>query len=77
MDADGTGGGVLGQIAALRARVAALVEARSAGDPTAGDPLRGLYVTGETAQRPKHVQHIRTRPARTHRLRRRQITPTR
>ncbi|MFF5455456.1 ATP-binding protein [Streptomyces sp. NPDC012950] len=51
MDADGTGDGVLGQIAALRARVAALVEARSAGDPTAGDPLRGLYVTGETARR--------------------------
>ncbi|MGW4727363.1 ATP-binding protein [Streptomyces sp. NPDC004291] len=51
MDADGTGDGVLGLIAALRARVAALVEARSAGDPTAGDPLRGLYVTGETARR--------------------------
>ncbi|MFF4172561.1 ATP-binding protein [Streptomyces sp. NPDC001744] len=45
------GGGVLERIAALRERVAALVEARSAGDPTAGDPLRGLYVTGETARR--------------------------
>ncbi|MFZ4296328.1 ATP-binding protein [Streptomyces cinereoruber] len=47
----GDGGGVLGLIAALRARVAALVEARSAGDPTAGDPLRGLYVGEETARR--------------------------
>ncbi|MFE7598817.1 ATP-binding protein [Streptomyces sp. NPDC057494] len=44
-------GGVLGSVAALRARVAALVDARSAGDPTAGDPLRGLYVTEETARR--------------------------
>ncbi|MCX2181464.1 ATP-binding protein [Streptomyces sp. SKN60] len=38
-------------IAALRTRVAALVATRSADDPTAGDPLRGLYVTGETALR--------------------------
>ncbi|MFI6416996.1 ATP-binding protein [Streptomyces sp. NPDC050842] len=38
-------------IAALRARVAALVDARAAGDPTAGDPLRGLYITEETARR--------------------------
>ncbi|WP_051715835.1 hypothetical protein [Streptomyces bikiniensis] len=55
MGADGTGtgdgGGVLDLVAALRARVAALVEARGAGDPTAGDPLRGLYVSGETARR--------------------------
>ncbi|MFI1660207.1 ATP-binding protein [Streptomyces sp. NPDC020472] len=43
--------GVLGLVSALRTRVAALVDARSAGDPTAGDPLRGLYVTGETARR--------------------------
>ncbi|MGW8352162.1 AAA family ATPase [Streptomyces wedmorensis] len=43
--------GVLESIVALRARVAALVDARSAGDPTAGDPLRGLYVTEETARR--------------------------
>ncbi|MFE1547654.1 ATP-binding protein [Streptomyces sp. NPDC058718] len=42
---------MLDLIAALRARVAALVDARSAGDPTAGDPLRGLYVTEETARR--------------------------
>ncbi|MEU0402619.1 ATP-binding protein [Streptomyces sp. NPDC006197] len=43
--------GVLDLLSALRNRVAALVDARSAGDPTAGDPLRGLYVTGETARR--------------------------
>ncbi|MCX4985683.1 ATP-binding protein [Streptomyces sp. NBC_00572] len=42
---------VLDSIEALRARVAALVDARSAGDPTAGDPLRGLYVTEEAARR--------------------------
>ncbi|MFE0648573.1 ATP-binding protein [Streptomyces sp. NPDC059534] len=45
------GDGVLELITALRARVGALVEARSAGDPTAGDPLRGLYVTAEAARR--------------------------
>ncbi|GGY43941.1 AAA family ATPase [Streptomyces tanashiensis] len=43
--------GLLGLLSALRARVAALVDARGAGDPTAGDPLRGLYVTEETARR--------------------------
>ncbi|MFJ8660011.1 ATP-binding protein [Streptomyces sp. NPDC093795] len=43
--------GVLELIVALRARVAALVDARSAGDPTAGDPLRGLYVSEEAARR--------------------------
>ncbi|MCF3125339.1 ATP-binding protein [Streptomyces arenae] len=35
----------------LRGRVAELVAGRSADDPTAGDPLRGLYVTAETAHR--------------------------
>ncbi|MFJ5829360.1 AAA family ATPase [Streptomyces sp. NPDC093089] len=50
-DLDGSRDGVLDALAALRARVAALVDARSAGDPTAGDPLRGLYVTAETARR--------------------------
>ncbi|WP_432087168.1 ATP-binding protein [Streptomyces sp. bgisy095] len=44
-------GGLLPRIAALRTRVAALVEARSAGGPTAGDPLRGLYVTEESVRR--------------------------
>ncbi|WP_438292895.1 ATP-binding protein [Streptomyces sp. HUAS TT7] len=35
----------------LRTAVAALVAARSADDPTAQDPLRGLYVSAETAAR--------------------------
>ncbi|MEU3505043.1 ATP-binding protein [Streptomyces hundungensis] len=35
----------------LRATVASLVAARSADDPTAQDPLRGLYVSAETAAR--------------------------
>ncbi|MER8041540.1 ATP-binding protein [Streptomyces sp. NPDC094032] len=39
------------RLAALRERVAALVESRAADDPTAGDPLRGLYVTPESALR--------------------------
>ncbi|MGW2026842.1 ATP-binding protein [Streptomyces decoyicus] len=44
-------GALLGRLAALRERVAGLVERRSVGDPTASDPLRGLYVTPETARR--------------------------
>ncbi|MFF3743839.1 ATP-binding protein [Streptomyces kronopolitis] len=44
-------GALLGRLARLRERVAGLVERRSAGDPTASDPLRGLYVTPETARR--------------------------
>ncbi|WP_433858666.1 ATP-binding protein [Streptomyces kronopolitis] len=43
-------GALLGRLARLRERVAGLVERRSAGDPTASDPLRGLYVTPETAR---------------------------
>ncbi|MFH9727621.1 ATP-binding protein [Streptomyces sp. NPDC017254] len=43
--------GVAGLILGLRTRVAALVDARSATDPTAGDPMRGLFLTGETARR--------------------------
>ncbi|MEU3371386.1 ATP-binding protein [Streptomyces sp. NPDC006660] len=42
---------LLARVEALRATVAALVEARSADDPTAQDPLRGLYVSAETAAR--------------------------
>ncbi|WP_030552389.1 ATP-binding protein [Streptomyces exfoliatus] len=42
---------LLDLLGTLRARVAALVEARSASDPTAGDPLRGLYVTEDAARR--------------------------
>ncbi|MFI9052183.1 ATP-binding protein [Streptomyces sp. NPDC053427] len=44
-------GALLGRLAGLRERVAGLVELRSADDPTASDPLRGLYVTPETARR--------------------------
>ncbi|MFD9047973.1 ATP-binding protein [Streptomyces zaomyceticus] len=43
--------GVIELIVSLRARVAALVELRSACDPTAGDPMRGLFLTGETVRR--------------------------
>ncbi|MEV6564337.1 ATP-binding protein [Streptomyces kronopolitis] len=43
-------GALLGRLARLRERVAGLVERRSAGDPTASDPLRGLYVTPEAAR---------------------------
>ncbi|MFG3285898.1 AAA family ATPase [Streptomyces sp. NPDC048111] len=56
---DGSAAGDLNQAARalllrldhLRTSVAALVEARSADDPTAQDPLRGLYVAPETASR--------------------------
>ncbi|MFJ9419155.1 AAA family ATPase [Streptomyces sp. NPDC101227] len=49
--AEDANGALLGRLAGLRERVAELVERRSAGDPTASDPLRGLYVTPETARR--------------------------
>ncbi|NEA49064.1 hypothetical protein G3I35_23030, partial [Streptomyces sp. SID10815] len=42
---------MLVRLAELRERVAALVDERSAGDPTAGDPLRGLYLSPEAVQR--------------------------
>lgn len=45
---------LLARTATLRERVAALVERRSATDPTANDPLRGLYLS-ETAIR--HLLH--------------------
>ncbi|MGW7416627.1 ATP-binding protein [Streptomyces sp. NPDC054863] len=41
---------LLTRLAGLRERIAAVVEARSAGDPTADDPLRGLYVSDETVR---------------------------
>ncbi|MFB7934658.1 ATP-binding protein [Streptomyces sp. NPDC056039] len=47
---------LLSRLAELRERVALLVEHRSAGDPTAGDPLRGLYLSEEA------VRHL-LRPA--------------
>ncbi|MGW1147817.1 ATP-binding protein, partial [Streptomyces sp. NPDC002454] len=51
-------GALLARLDALRERVAALVEHRSAADPTSEDPLRGLYLS-EGA-----VRHLlRPRPA--------------
>ncbi|MFI5684854.1 ATP-binding protein [Streptomyces sp. NPDC051636] len=47
---------LLARLAALRDRVALLVEHRSADDPTATDPLRGLYLSDEA------VRHL-LRPA--------------
>ncbi len=44
-------GALLALLDALRGRVAELVERRGSGDPTAADPLRGLYVTQEHAHR--------------------------
>ncbi|MEV8227403.1 ATP-binding protein [Streptomyces sp. NPDC079167] len=38
---------LLARLAGLRQAVTALVERRSAADPTAGDPLRGLYLSDE------------------------------
>jgi hypothetical protein len=55
---------LLARLAGLRERVTALVEHRAAGDPTADDPLRGLYLSEEavghllrTWQHPAHEQH--------------------
>ncbi|WP_189734771.1 ATP-binding protein [Streptomyces nojiriensis] len=41
---------LLERLAELRARVALLVDRRSATDPTATDPMRGMYLTGEAVQ---------------------------
>ncbi|MFH9858887.1 ATP-binding protein [Streptomyces sp. NPDC017202] len=41
---------LLARLAGLRARVADLVAHRSAGDPTADDPLRGLYLSEEAVR---------------------------
>ncbi|WP_433890293.1 ATP-binding protein [Streptomyces sp. CA-111067] len=41
---------LLARLADLRERVALLVEYRSADDPTAGDPLRGLYLSDEAVR---------------------------
>ncbi|MFJ5223725.1 ATP-binding protein [Streptomyces sp. NPDC088400] len=48
---------VVARLAALRERLTALVERRSAGDPTAADPLRGLYLSDEAVR-----HHLRGRP---------------
>lgn len=41
---------LLARLAAVRERVTALVEQRAAGDPTADDPLRGLYLSDEAVR---------------------------
>ena len=41
---------LLDRVDRLRDRVAALVEHRAAGDPTAADPLRGLYLSEEAVR---------------------------
>ncbi|MER6459793.1 ATP-binding protein [Streptomyces sp. NPDC001228] len=41
---------LLARLAGLRDRAAALVAHRSADDPTAGDPLRGLYLSDEAVR---------------------------
>ncbi|MGW0942508.1 AAA family ATPase [Streptomyces sp. NPDC002623] len=46
--------GLLTRLAALRERVAALVDRRAATDPTAADPLRGLYLSEDA------VRHLLT-----------------
>ncbi|MER6953696.1 ATP-binding protein [Streptomyces sp. NPDC000618] len=47
--------GLLTRLAALRERVAALIDHRAATDPTAADPLRGLYLSEDA------VRHLLTR----------------
>ncbi|MFD8141964.1 ATP-binding protein [Streptomyces sp. NPDC059708] len=47
---DDPAGALLARLEGLRGRVSALVERRSAGDPTAGDPLRGLYLSDEAVR---------------------------
>ncbi|MEU0964249.1 ATP-binding protein [Streptomyces sp. NPDC005917] len=41
---------LLARLSGLRERAAALVEHRSAGDPTATDPLRGLYLSDDAVR---------------------------
>lgn len=41
---------LLARLDGLRGRVSALVERRTAGDPTADDPLRGLYLSEEAVR---------------------------
>lgn len=47
---DGTADALIARLGLLRERVAELVESRSATDPTAADPLRGLYLSDEAVQ---------------------------
>lgn len=47
---EGEDGGLLSRLFVLRERVAVLVDRRAAGDPTATDPLRGLYLSEEAVR---------------------------
>ncbi|MFE0107209.1 ATP-binding protein [Streptomyces sp. NPDC059009] len=51
---------LLGRLTELHKTTAALVEARSADDPTASDPLRGLYLSEEAV---RHLLHAGPRAA--------------
>ncbi|MEV1065179.1 ATP-binding protein [Streptomyces sp. NPDC050263] len=51
--------GLLPRLAALRERVAALVDHRAATDPTATDPLRGLYLSEDAV---RHLLSAGPRP---------------
>ncbi|MFJ1746520.1 ATP-binding protein [Streptomyces sp. NPDC088116] len=55
--ADDPARAVVARLTALRIRITALVEQRGAGDPTAADPLRGLYLSDEAVR-----HHLRGRP---------------
>ncbi|MDH6540078.1 AAA family ATPase [Streptomyces sp. SPB4] len=48
--ADDPARALLARLGGLRGRVSALVERRAAGDPTADDPLRGLYLSEEAVR---------------------------
>jgi len=66
-DGEGPGtdpaGPLLSRLTLLRERIAALVARRGAGDPTAGDPMRGLYVPPEAARHLLHAPPVREQVA--------------
>lgn len=47
---DDRAGALLGRVGVLRDRVGALVDRRAGADPTAADPLRGLYLSEEAVR---------------------------
>ncbi|MFI0815891.1 ATP-binding protein [Streptomyces sp. NPDC021098] len=56
-------GPLLARLALLRERIAALVARRGEGDPTADDPMRGLYVSPEAAHHLLHAPPVREQVA--------------
>ncbi|MGW6056090.1 ATP-binding protein [Streptomyces sp. NPDC055189] len=58
--ATGPAHSLLDRLAGLRQTVTALIESRSADDPTASDPLRGLYLSEEAI---RHLLHAGPRAA--------------